>query len=108
MPESPITPQILHTIDILEGLETLLDTAPSPEIEEILQEAWLKVSETFPEDFKDATREDAGAEGLRRYIRVKAFFEDPTQNPIRPEELEAYYRNRAPVDEDSTDFFFPA
>jgi hypothetical protein len=68
------TPEILKTIDILEALETLLDKAPSSKIEEILQEAWLKVSETLPDDFKAATREDAGAEGLRRYIRVKAFF----------------------------------
>jgi hypothetical protein len=101
------TPEILKTIDILEALETLLDKAPSSKIEEILQEAWLKVSETFPDDFKAATREDAGAEGLRRYIRVKAFFENPIENPISPEELEAYYQNRAPVDEDSAEFFFP-
>jgi hypothetical protein len=100
-------PEILQTIDILEALETLLEKVPTPEVEAILQEAWIKVSETFPEDFKDATREDAGAEGLRRYIRVKAFFENPTENPISPQELEAYYRNRAPVDEDSAEFFFP-
>jgi hypothetical protein len=103
MSKSDITPEILQTINILEALETLLDKAPTPEVEAIVQEAWIKVSETFPEDFKDATREDAGAEGLRRYIRVKAFFE----NPISPEELEAYYRNRAAVDEDSAEFFFP-
>jgi len=62
---------------------------------------------TFPEDFRAATRDDPGAEGLRRYIRVKAFFEDLIANSIRPEELEAYYQNRAPVDEDSAEFFFP-
>ncbi|NJR51130.1 MAG: hypothetical protein HC780_17680 [Leptolyngbyaceae cyanobacterium CSU_1_3] len=107
MSESNITSEILQTIDILEALETLLEKAPTPEVEAILQEAWIKVSETFPEDFKDATREDAGADGLRRYIRVKAFFENPTENPISPQELEAYYRNRAPVDEDSAEFFFP-
>jgi len=107
MSDSGITPEILKTIDILEALETLLDTAPRPEVEAILQEAWIKVSETFPEDFKEATREDAGAEGLRRYIRVKAFFENPTENPISPEQLEAYYRNREPVDEDEAEFFFP-
>jgi hypothetical protein len=50
---------------------------------------------------------DAGAEGLQRYIRVKAFFENPTENLISPEELEAYYQNRAAVDEDSAKFFFP-
>ncbi|MDV2994793.1 MAG: hypothetical protein N4J56_004447 [Chroococcidiopsis sp. SAG 2025] len=107
MSNSGITPKILKTIDILEALETLLDKAPTPEIEAILQSAWIKVSETFPEDFKEATREDAGAEGLRRYIRVKAFFENPTENPISSEELEAYYRNREPVDEDEAEFFFP-
>ncbi len=107
MSGSDITPEILKTIEILEALESLLDNAPSCEIEDILQEAWIKVSETFPDDFKEATREDAGAEGLRRYIRVKAFFENPTEHPISPEELEAYYRNRAPVDEDSAEFFFP-
>ncbi|WP_041780841.1 hypothetical protein [Allocoleopsis franciscana] len=107
MADSNITSEILKTIDILEVLEALLDNAPNSEIENILQEAWIKVSETFPDDFKEATREDAGAEGLRRYIRVKAFFENPAQNPISSEELEAYYRNRAPVDEDSAEFFFP-
>jgi hypothetical protein len=107
MPNSEITPEILKTIDILEALEILLDKAPTPEVEAILQETWIKVSETFPEDFKDATREDAGAEGLRRYIRVKAFFENPTENPISPQELEAYYRNREPIDEDAAEFFFP-
>ncbi|MFM7447624.1 MAG: hypothetical protein ACKO24_03370 [Leptolyngbyaceae cyanobacterium] len=107
MSKSDITPEILQTIDILEALETLMDKALTPEVEAILQETWIKVSETFPEDFKDATREDAGAEGLRRYIRVKAFFENPTENPISPEELEAYHRNREPIDEGSAEFFFP-
>ncbi|MBF2079317.1 MAG: hypothetical protein IGR76_12560 [Synechococcales cyanobacterium T60_A2020_003] len=107
MAGSDITPEILQTIAILEALETLIDNAPSSKVEAILQEAWIKVSETFPDDFKEATREDAGAEGLRRYIRVKAFFENPTENPVSPEDLEAYYRNREPVDEDSAEFFFP-
>lgn len=107
MAGSDITPEILQTIAILEALETLIDNAPSSKVEAILQEAWIKVSETFPDDFKEATREDAGAEGLRRYIRIKAFFENPTENPVSPEELEAYYRNREPVDEDSAEFFFP-
>ncbi len=107
MAGSDMTPEILQTIDILEVLETLMEKAPTPEVEVILQEAWIKVSETFPEDFKEATREDAGAEGLRRYIRVKAFFENPTENPINPKELEAYYQNRVPVDENSAEFFFP-
>jgi len=48
MAESDITPPILKTIDVLEALEALLDHAPSPEVEQILQEAWIKVSETFP------------------------------------------------------------
>jgi dihydroxyacetone kinase-like predicted kinase len=69
MSGSDITPEILKTIEILEALETLTDNAPSCEVEAILQEAWIKVSETFPNDFKEATRVDAGAEGLRRYIR---------------------------------------
>jgi len=84
MAESDITPPILKTIDVLEALEALLDHAPSPEVEQILQEAWIKVSETFPDDFKEATREDDGAEGLRCYIRVKAFFENPVENSISP------------------------
>ncbi|NJL39669.1 MAG: hypothetical protein HC833_13360 [Leptolyngbyaceae cyanobacterium RM1_406_9] len=100
-------PEILKTIEILETLEALLDNAPSCEVKAILQEARIKLSETFPDDFKEATREDAGAEGLRCYIRVKAFFENPTENPISPQELEAYYRNREPVDEDAVEFFFP-
>lgn len=107
MSGSDITPEILKTIEILEALEALTDNAPSCDVEAILQEAWIKVSETFPNDFKEATREDAGAEGLRRYIRIKAFFENPIENPISPEELEAYHRNREPVDEDSAEFFFP-
>ena len=52
----------------MEALKTLLENAFTPEVTAILQEAWIKVSETFSEDFKDATQEDAGAEGLRRYI----------------------------------------
>ncbi|MCU0569039.1 MAG: hypothetical protein MUF49_20865 [Oculatellaceae cyanobacterium Prado106] len=107
MLNSEITPELLKTIAILETLETLLEEAPTAEVETILQESWIKISETFPEDFQEATREDAGAEGLRRYIRVKAFFENPVENPIRAEDLEAYYRNRAPIDEDSAEFLFP-
>jgi hypothetical protein len=42
MSESNITPEILQTIDILEALETLLDKVPTPEVEVILQEAWIK------------------------------------------------------------------
>ena len=102
-----ITPEIVQTIDVLEALETLIDNAPNSEVAAILQKAWIKVSETFPNDFKEATREDAGAEGLRRYIRVKAFFENPIEHPISPDDLEAYYQNHAPVDEDSAEFFFP-
>lgn len=107
MSDAEMPPELLATIDILATLEDLLDSAPNDRIATILQEAWIRVSDTFPEDFKEATREDAGAEGLRRYLRVKAFFENPVANPITPEELEAYYRNRSPVDEDSADFFFP-
>jgi hypothetical protein len=90
-----ITTQLLQTIDILEELENLMDLAPAPEVEEILEEAWLKISHTFPEDFRDATSLDAGAEGLRRYLRVKAFFSDPIAHPISQHELETYYRHHA-------------
>lgn len=105
---SEITPDLLRTIDILEELERLMELAPSPELEEILQEAWLKISQTFPEDFKEATYLDAGADGLRRYLRIKAFFADPVANPISREELEIYYHNHAfPDDEDDdSDFEF--
>lgn len=105
-PDAERTSQLLQTIEILEKLESLMDLAPSPKIEDILIEAWLKVSETFPEDFKDATRDDAGAMGLRRYMKVKAFFDNPSQNAISPAELAEYYQNRAPVDENSAKFFF--
>ncbi|MFM7425447.1 MAG: hypothetical protein ACKO7W_10725 [Elainella sp.] len=98
MPDD-ITTQLLQTIDLLETLENLMDQAPTPEIEEVLQEAWLKISDTFPLDFQEATSLDAGAEGLRRYLRVKAFFADPIANPISQAELEAYYRNQQPLDE---------
>jgi hypothetical protein len=37
---------------------------------------------------------------------VKAFFENPTENSIRPQALAAYDRNHALVDEDSAEFFF--
>lgn len=47
-PDHERTPQILQTIEILEKLESLMDLAPSPEIEDILIKAWLKVRETFP------------------------------------------------------------
>lgn len=105
-PDHERTPQILQTIEILEKLESLMDLAPSPEIEDILIKAWLKVSETFPEDFKDATRHDAGATGLRRYMKVKAFFDNLSQNAISPAELAEYYQNHGPIDEDSAKFFF--
>jgi hypothetical protein len=106
MSDSEITPEILQTIDILEALENLLDFAPTEAIELILQEAWIKVSATFPEDFQEATSEDASAEGLRRYIRVKAFFANPTEKAISREDLELYYRNHtAPMNEDSNDSF---
>lgn len=94
-----ITTQLLQTIDILEALENLMDLAPSPEVEEILQAAWLNISDTFPADFREATSLDAGAEGLRRYLRVRAFFADPIANPISQAELETYYRNQQPLDE---------
>jgi len=100
MSDPEITPELLQTIDILEGLEDLMDLAPSLEIEEILQEAWLKISLTFPEDFRAATSLDAGSEGLRRYLRVRAFFADPIQNPLSREDLVIYYQNLKEPDED--------
>ncbi|MEL6930715.1 MAG: hypothetical protein AAFO95_19085 [Cyanobacteria bacterium J06600_6] len=98
--------QLIPTIEILEGLEFLMDRTPSDDIEEILLAAWLKVSNTLPEDFLAATREDASAAGLRRYLRVKAFFNDPIQHPISSQELNDYYQNRLPIDEEQAEFFF--
>ena len=98
--------QLIPVIKVLEGLETLMDQAPSDDIEGILQAAWLQISETFPEDFLAATHDDASAAGLRRYLRVKAFFDDPVQHPIQPQELEDYYQNRMPIDEENAEFFF--
>jgi hypothetical protein len=104
MIDPEITSDIIHTIDVLEGLENLLDIAPTEQIEQILEAAWLQISETFPEDFKEATREDAGSEGLRLYIRVKAFFSNPSENPITQEDLETYYLNHTqPSEDDETD-----
>jgi hypothetical protein len=107
-PSTPeITPEILATIDLLEVLEQWLEQPPTPAVEAILQQAWLQISQTFPEDFQAATQEDAGAEGLRRYVRIKQFFADPVAHPIGPAELEAYYRSRTdPIDPDTTDYFF--
>ena len=107
MADSDVNDEILDTINILEGLETLMDQAPNEAISKILQKAWLRVSETFPEDFQAATKEDAGAEGLRCYLRVKAFFENPSDNQIAAAELGRYYRNHLPLDNDNADFRFP-
>ena len=98
--------QLIPTIEILEGLESLMDKVPSDDIEGILLAAWLKVSNTLPEDFLAATHEDASAAGLRRYLRVKAFFEDPIQNPISSQELDDYYQNHLPINEEQAEFFF--
>ncbi|MEM8640727.1 MAG: hypothetical protein AAGG51_18200 [Cyanobacteria bacterium P01_G01_bin.54] len=99
--------QLIPIIEMLEGLESLVDQAPSDDIEEILLAAWLKVSNTLPEDFLAATRDDASAAGLRRYLRVKAFFDDPIQHSISSQELADYYQNRLPIDEEQAEFFFP-
>lgn len=108
MPEPEKLPEILKLIDILDGLEVLIDTAPSEDVEDILEEAWLQISDLFPEDFKVATQHDAGAEGLRRYLKVKTFFENPSERSINASDLEEYYRSyTAAEDEESTDFFFP-
>ncbi len=103
MVDPDITPELLQTIDILAGLESLYDVAPTDEIAQILMQAWMQVTETFPEDFKEATWDDAGSDGLRRYIRVKAFFSNPTENPISPEDLEEYYKNRQEIEWDEED-----
>ncbi|BAS55545.1 hypothetical protein NIES2135_51710 [Leptolyngbya boryana NIES-2135] len=107
MADSELMTRLLKAIDVLEHLESAMEIAPTQEIEQILQEAWLKVSHTFPEDFKDATHLDASSEGLRRYLKVQAFFLDPTRQTISPEELELYYQNQSLPAEDATDFFFP-
>ena len=108
MSNSEKMPEILKLIDILDSLEALIDTAPNEEVEDILEEAWLQISDLFPEDFKVATQHDAGAEGLRRYLKVKTFFENPSERSISAAELEEYYRSyTASEDEESTDFFFP-
>ena len=98
--------RLIPIIEILEGLESLMDEAPSGEIEGILLAAWLKVSKTLPEDFLAATCEDASAAGLRRHLRVKAFFDDPVQHPISPQELADYQQNHVAIDEEKTEFFF--
>jgi len=98
--------RLIPIIEILEGLEALMDQASSDDIEEILLTAWFKVSNTLPEDFLAATREDASAAGLRRYLRVKAFFDDPIQHPISSQELADYYQNHLTIDEEQTEFFF--
>jgi hypothetical protein len=109
MSDSEQIPEILKLIDILDGLEALIETAPNDDVEDILEEAWLQISDTFPDDFKVATQHDAGAEGLRRYLKVKAFFENPSERSIGAAELEAYYRSyiAAEEDEEPQDFFFP-
>jgi hypothetical protein len=108
MSDSEKLPEILKLIDVLDGLEALIDAAPNEEVEDVLEEAWLQISDLFPEDFKAATQHDAGAEGLRRYLKVKAFFENPSERSISAAELEEYYRSyTSSEDEESTDFFFP-
>lgn len=97
---------LIPIIEILEGLEALMDQAPSDDIEGILLAAWLKVSHTLPEDFLVATHEDASAAGLRRYLRVKAFFDNPAQHPISSQELVDYHQNHLPIDEEQTEYFF--
>lgn len=108
MADSEKLPEILKLIDVLDGLEVLIDSATHEDVEDILEEAWLQISDLFPEDFKAATQHDAGAEGLRRYLKVKGFFENPSERSISAAELEEYYQSyTAAEDEESTDFFFP-
>ena len=98
--------QLIPIVEILEELEALMDQAPSDDIERILLATWLKVSKTLPEDFLAATREDASAAGLRRYLRVKAFFDDPIQHPISSQELLDYQQHHLPIDEEKAEHFF--
>ena len=98
--------QLIPIIEILEGLESLMDQSPSGDIEGILLAAWFKVSNTLPEDFLTATCEDASAAGLRRYLRVKAFFDDPVNHPISSQDLDDYYQNRLPIDKEQAEYFF--
>ena len=109
MSNSEKIPEILKLIDILDGLEALIESAPSEDVEDILEEAWLQISDTFPDDFRAATQHDAGAEGLRRYLKVKTFFENPSERSIGAAELEEYYRSYIAAEEDGepTDYFFP-
>jgi hypothetical protein len=114
MSDSEKIPEIIKLIDVLDGLEALIDSAPSEDVEDILEEAWLQISDLFPDDFKAATQHDAGAEGLRRYLKVKTFFENPSERSISAADLEEYYRScvteggeEDEEDEESTDFFFP-
>ncbi|MGK7912075.1 MAG: hypothetical protein AB4050_11440 [Synechococcus sp.] len=98
--------QLIPIIEILEGLKSLMDRAPSDDIEGILLATWLKVSKTLPDDFLAATSEDASAAGLRRYLRVKAFFDDPIQHPISSQDLAEYHQSHLPIDEEKAEFFF--
>lgn len=85
-----------------------MDKSSNSAIEEIIQQAWVKVRGTLPDDFQQATRLDASAEGMRQYLRVQAFFANPTENSISKEDLETYYQNLSePIDEDGADFYFP-
>ncbi|MGD1918107.1 MAG: hypothetical protein ACFCAD_04035 [Pleurocapsa sp.] len=98
--------QLIPIIEVLEGLESLMDRTPSDDIEEILLVAWLKIGNTLPEDFLAATREDASAAGLRRYLRVKAFFDNPIQKPTSSLELNENYQIRLPIHEEQAEFFY--
>ena len=98
--------RIIPFIEKLEWLESLMERSPSDNGEGSLLAAWAKVSNTLPEDFLAATCEDASAAGLRRYLRVKAFFDNPTQNPISSQELDDYYQNRLPIDKEQAEYFF--
>jgi hypothetical protein len=38
---------------------------------------------------------------------IKAFLDNPTENPISSEELADYYQHRGSIDEATDQFFFP-
>jgi hypothetical protein len=116
MSDSEQLPEILALIDILDGLEALIRQRSQRGCRGYLwrRPGW-RFSDSLPEDFKAATQHDAGAEGLRRYLKVKAFFENPSERSISAADLEEYYRSYiaaeadtdTDTDEESTDFYSP-
>jgi hypothetical protein len=82
MSDSEKIPEILKLIDILDGLEALIESAPNEDVEDILEEAWLQISDTFPDDFKAATQHDAGPRGCAATSRSRPFLKTPPSAPL--------------------------